>query len=251
MKIQILIVCLLASSRVFAESMPQSITLATTDWCPYACEHSSIGPGFVAEYLTDIFKSKNMVLNVRSLPWSRAITMAQLGEVDGLLTAAASEMQGLLPTTVPIGNYKVCFYTNKESDWIFKNTASLKGRKFGIIADYSYGEPMDSFIRDAANKDSLIAKHGSSDLGILFEMLAAHRTDATLDDVNVIKSIAKSGRIQLSSFREAGCMAPSPFFVALNPNKKWGKQVVKMLNAELASSANKAKYQKIAAKYLD
>jgi polar amino acid transport system substrate-binding protein len=237
------------SGLAFAESLPAKITLATTEWCPYTCEHSSKGPGFVAEYISEILKKHKIELVVRSLPWSRAIEMAKAGTVDGILTGAASEMEGLKPTTTPTGTYNVCFYTSPKSKWTYKDASSLKDGRFGIISGYSYGEPMDAFIANKENSSRLIVKHAKDGLLTLLEMVKAQRFDATLDDRNVVEIAARERGIKMSELRSAGCLGDIPYFMAFSPQRGWADQVIKVLNDELGRSENKASYQKLLARY--
>lgn len=44
------------------------VDLATTEWCPYACESAEVGKGIVFDYLSDILSKQNIKLNLVFLP---------------------------------------------------------------------------------------------------------------------------------------------------------------------------------------
>ena len=79
----------------------KSLTLASTDWCPYVCPAEEPRPGIVAEYLTELLARQGVTLKVEHYPWSRAVYLASRGSVDGLLTAAPGEAPGMLFSKQP------------------------------------------------------------------------------------------------------------------------------------------------------
>lgn len=229
--------------------MPSEITLGTTDWCPYACDKAPQGNGFIVEFMQDVLKKRGITLKVISYPWARAIEFAKAGKIDGILTAAASEMEGLLPTTTPTGTYDVCFFTQKKNPWKYSDISSLKAIRLGVVADYSYGEPVDSFIKDKANAEKITIKHSASGLVDLLGMVAAGRFDATLDDRNVVANVAAANHIDMTEMKNAGCLGVTPFFSAFNPKLPWGKDVIKFLNNELKKPDIQILYKKYLKKY--
>ena len=76
----------LVSLSSFAQNS-KKLTLATTPWCPYTCDNSTDEFGLVGRQINTLLKGLGIELNIVSYPWSRAVRAAQLGNVDGLLTA--------------------------------------------------------------------------------------------------------------------------------------------------------------------
>ncbi|MBF0449537.1 MAG: transporter substrate-binding domain-containing protein [Candidatus Magnetomorum sp.] len=138
----VLMICLFVSQVVFAE---QTVTLATLEWEPY------IGPnmknnGYVHEIVEGALKRSNITVDIRFLPWARAVNTVQTGKRDGLFPEYYDE--GRLADFVfsdsfpggPVGLYKrkdnkVAYPVDPQKN----QTAALEGLKqfkFGVVRDY-------------------------------------------------------------------------------------------------------------------
>lgn len=246
LRVVVTVALILGAGTVFG-GLPSKVTLATTNWCPYACDQSAQGPGFIVEFMTALLRKRGVALEVKSYPWSRAIELAKAGKVDGLLTAAADEMDSLVPTTSATGTYNVCFFAAPKKEWQFSGVPSLKGVRLGIIADYSYGEPVDSYIK--TKPDHLVVKHASDGLASLLEMLKAGRIDTTLDDENVVANVAAEHHLAMTQFRNAGCLGSTPFYTAFSPKLPWVKEMIAALDADLKKPETASLYKKYLNKY--
>ena len=89
---------LILSAQVQGENLPKSITLASTDWCPYVCDNQPQKPGIIYEYLTHVLKDKGIELKVEFNAWHESVNKARIGQVDGLLTATPEEAPELIFT---------------------------------------------------------------------------------------------------------------------------------------------------------
>ena len=123
----------------------ETVTLATLEWEPY------IGPnmksnGYVYEIVEQALKRSNIAVDIRFLPWARAVNTVQTGKRDGLFPEYYDE--GRLADFVfsdsfpggPVGLYKR--KDNKISysvDPQKYQTAALKALqqyKFGVVRGY-------------------------------------------------------------------------------------------------------------------
>lgn len=109
-----------------------TINLATTPWCPYTCGSSGEDYGVVGHYIQEIFKQIDVELQIKSYPWSRAIELANAGEVDGLLTATHSEAPNLIFSANPIANYHICFFTLPANPWRYAPELQLGGNSLAV-----------------------------------------------------------------------------------------------------------------------
>lgn len=249
--------CCALARPAFAE-LPRTISLATTDWCPYACDAEDV-KGIVHEYLETILEKHDIRLEVSSFPWSRAISMARSGkDVSGLLTAVYSEAPDFVMTNIPIDTYQVCFISLAENNWNYTGPNSLKdfSGKLGFVANYGYGEPTDTFISEPENKTRVFSVAGSDGLGRLMKLLNAGRVNVVVEDINIVKWYLEFEQKQqkqidiASRYQINGCQRPEPFYLALNPDVPWGKELISLLDKEFVKPKNRDLLWKIKDKYL-
>ncbi len=236
----------LALGQNLASKIPRVIHLATTDWCPYACEADvNHQAGMVHEYLTQIFSEQGIQLKIEFFPWSRAIKQVDGGRLDGLLTAVHAEAPNLLFTHAPTMGYRVCFYTRKTIKWRYGGIDSLKEINLAVIQDYGYGEPLDDYINNLQPHGLTIIKSGG--ITRLLRMLMADRFDVFIGDSNVV-----AWRLQesMNVLRNAGCLNENPFYVAFNPQREWAAKLIKKLDVWLKTAKNLARLKKLQLKYV-
>lgn len=218
---------LLAPSQ--AES--KNIVLNTTDWCPYTCS-TMANKGIVTEYVSTILSRKGYNLEVKFLPWTRAVKMALSGESDGLLTGVSSEAKELKFTSTPTMTYRTCLFTaDKEvlKKKKIKSIDDLNKIKLGTISGYSYGSEMDAYI-SKAKKENVNSISGKDALERLYKLSSLGRIDYFVEDELVVKHTLKS-----KSFK-AFCNKEDPFFLGLSPKYKNHKKLIKILNLEFSKN---------------
>ena len=222
------------SSQVNSHEIPNTITLASTQWCPYACEHQPEQPGIIHEYLTQVLQDKGIDLKVEFNPWHESVDRANSGQVHGLLTATPEEAPGLLFTQTPTADYQVCFIAKSDSKWLYKGNETLAAINLGSIEGYGYGSEIDPFINEHANAPNMkILKDGG--IAQLNEMLFNNEIDTYLDDSLVVLWLLKDTNIKV---KLAGCLKRNPFYIAINSDFPWAKDFIKMMNETLKENIN-------------
>jgi polar amino acid transport system substrate-binding protein len=224
--------------------LPKQLTLGGTDWCPYTCETGSDNPGIITEYLTWIFQHKGIQLNTRITSWTRAIQEANSGKTDGLLTAVAGETPELTSTTSPIMTYQDCFYTRTSDPWRYQGRISLEGRRLGVIQDYGYSPEIDEHIAQGIDVTTI----SGDDLQVrLHHMLAMGRIDTFIAEKRVYLNAINKHRRPLPAIRQSNCLAESPIFLAVQPERAWSNALLDFLDKELAKPESRRKLSEIEA----
>lgn len=222
--------------QTFAEPIPDTINLAATDWCPYACLKDSHKQGIAYDYMVYIMRQHSITVSVISYPWSRAIQEVKNGHSHGLLTAVPSEAPNLLFTQQPMMNYQMCFFGLPGSRWRFNGSQSLSTVALGVVADYGYGEPLDSFIADYRNTNVARLAGGNS-IKRLTTLLEMGRIDALIEDVNVMNwYLIQQNKTPLVKL---GCLSQRPFYMALAPEIPWANELIKILDTAFIDVKNK------------
>ena len=236
--------------------LPKEIFLGATEWCPYSCGDVDTTlnpphkPGIVTEYLRYILAKYGVAVNVEILPWSRAVSEAEGGLLDGLLTAVHEEVETLSLTDVPTMSYQSCFYVLNTNRWQYQGTDSLAGMHLGAIAGYGYGQEIDPYLEEHAQREDIVTQiSGQNGKERLPMMLYGHRIDAYLADRHVEAWRLTSSGSQ-ADIHSAGCIAEEPFYVAFNPQKKWTKDIIGLLNQEFSDPENQAHLKEIIRRYM-
>ena len=215
-----------------------TVTLATTKWCPYTCVNQDKNSNIIGRYVEKILLKHNIILNVETYPWSRAIKLAEQGQVDGLLTATHSEAPSLNFTTTPISYFQVCFYANKSVAWQYSQPIELQNYILGVIQDYGYDENIDQYIAENSASEQIIAMKGDDGSSRLLNMLIKKRVDIIVEDKLVLQWQAAKNNIDLSEVSNVGCSTAHPFYLALNKSKASHQQIINLLNKEFSEPEN-------------
>lgn len=145
--------------------------------------------------------------------------------------------------------YRVCFFTQASSDWVFQGAQSLNQVTLGAIRGYGYDPQVDEYIRDPNSQVSLQLISGGDEILRFINMLSLKRIDTFLDDQYVVAWQAKSKKVDFSEVRNAGCLADNPFYLALNPALEWGDKFIDLLDGAFSNNENKALLNTILKKY--
>ena len=243
-------------------SLPDQLTFAATHWCPYSCapdnpagsDHSNHKPGIISEYLTQLLGDNGIQLNIRFLPWSRALAEANNGAVDGLLTVVPEESGILLMPEVPITRYQDCFFVPPESSWQYQGKESLPSVRLAYIQDYGYNEPLHSYIQNTDNAANLFEVSGAEPSRRLVRLVQAGRADALIEEKRVTRwaqhQHQQQQREKTVALKQAGCLESKPFYVAISPQHSQAKQLIQLFNTLLSRPEHTAELQQYIDQYL-
>lgn len=244
-----LFACSMPTAQASDSELPSQLTLATTNWCPYACPNSDKLPGIAYEYIQATLKQLDMDVDIKFYPWIRAIKEVESGRAHGLLTAVREEAPDFVFTNTPTMSYRVCFFSNKDSQWRYKGVSSLNAVTLGAIKGYGYDSDIDEYIRNAKSIEAVQLISGGKEIPRFINMLDLNRIDAFLDDQYVAAWEAKTHRIDLADYQNAGCLSENPFFMAFSPNFNWASELVKKLDVQFSKKEHQALLNEIIKKY--
>ncbi|MAD45546.1 MAG: hypothetical protein CMI02_14815 [Oceanospirillaceae bacterium] len=252
----VMLLSLLSGQGAAAEqALPQTLTMAATEWCPYTCgdEGSTTStdrhPGIVVEYIQWLLHKQGIRLKVEILPWSRAVSEAEAGLVDGLLTAVRGEVNSLLLTSQPTMSYQSCFFVDTDNAWQYQGVSSLAGMHLAAIAGYGYGSEVDGYLlQHAGSEDVVTLVRGRNGLQRLPMMVKGGRIDAYIADKNVEawRNLSSGGVMPVNN---AGCIPAEPFYLALTPHRAWADTLLEHLNQSLQQADNQQQLKRIIDQY--
>lgn len=236
---KLLVLLTLTSTQIQANSLK----LGATEWCPYTCS-SLDNNGIVSEYIQTLAKKNNINIEIKFLPWNRAVIMAQAGAIDGLLTGVKEEAKKLHFTQTPTMYYRSCaFTTNLKAKKI--PYSKIQNSKLAYISSYSYGNKIDQVILKDKLRDKKVHMEikGTNTVTRLMNLVTSKRVDYFVEDEKV-------ARYHLGNkIKSVFCGESNPFYLGVNGQKPKGLELIKVLNKELKN--NKELLEKIIYKTLN
>ena len=151
------------SFSAYAEKIVSLTTLA--GYAPYAFKYAKktdgvkeggkITPGKDTRSLQGIawdivresYHSQGYTIKLHVYPWARALKQMKQGKVDGLFPTTKTEARSkyFYFSKNATNSYSTCFYTKAKTEFKFLGISSLKGKKVGVIRDFSYGNKFDTY----------------------------------------------------------------------------------------------------------
>ncbi len=164
----------------------ETIFMAMENDCPYSCDVRQEGRnGFIQDILKTIFEKNGNTLEVKLLPWQRALNAFNLqqGELDGMIGMKAHPVRegiAVFPEQ-PIAQYTHWFYARKDApflaEWKYTGPDSLDGIRLGAVRGWNYcDEALTRYIQNG-QPPLVQALHGKAPAERNFSKLLGRRID--------------------------------------------------------------------------
>lgn len=145
-----LILVIFASLSLFSNE-EDTLFLSIADYPPYEMIIDGKPAGIAVEIVETVFKRMGQKIDFKLLPWSRALHLLKLGELDGTLEVFKTNkrLEFLDFSNEILLNETTSLFVLEDSEITFDgDLAKLKGFMFGIRQDFSYGEIFDSALEN-------------------------------------------------------------------------------------------------------
>jgi len=189
------------------------INVASIDWCPQLCQDTE-RPGYIIDTIEMVFTDSPFELDIKTYPWSRSIKLVETGRKHALLSPAKNEAPNLVYPRNEVGIQRMCFFTLKNSDWLYKGVESLKGLRIGIATDASPQE-LTEYIKNNQHQFQYMPYHENY-VEQSFNKLKKNRVDTFLFTYN--STIYKMKNIGVfPDYKMAGCVSSAKVYLAFSP----------------------------------
>ena len=165
------------------------LNIGSGDWCPHVCNPSENNgrQGYISDTVLHALNQLNINAQVTHLNYARALTMAERGELNGIMAVIEEESNGLLFNRSPLGYSQNYFYAAHDSDWTYNGKNSLYSVRLGAVNGYDYLDThLNFYIRKYRNQNVTIV-NGNSPQKRLIKLLMLGRIDTFLDDYLVVQ----------------------------------------------------------------
>lgn len=186
-----LLITVLLSAAASAVSQPAKLVMVTEVWAPYRMNDPASVSGFRGidiDLMTALETRLGIPIEIRRVPWARALEMMREGQADLITGIARTEERAEYMKYIPTSYSAVrpMFFTQKGKGTTVRSYEDLLGKSIGMSLHSSY------FAR--FNADTTLNKVGLSTEEQILKMLALGRIDLAIGtDPNLSWDIARLG----------------------------------------------------------
>ncbi|MED5619864.1 substrate-binding periplasmic protein [Ideonella sp. BN130291] len=238
-----LIACLLALTCLVPGAWARKLVLAATEYPPYYSETLPDG-GPVTELTVMALRRAGYEVEVRFLPWARALRLGQQGEVDGLVGVWRSpDREAAFRFSHPVvSNRIVLCRKGHHGPARFTGFAALRPYTVGVVRGYADPPGLAAAqVRTEAVND---------DLQNLRKLMVGH-IDLVLIDSRVAQHLADRHLLGLAS--ELDCLRPAvqehPQYLAVSRRVADAASIVAAFNERLRGLRDSGEFEEIAARW--
>ena len=226
----------------------ETIKVAAIDWCPQICTDEE-NPGYTVDLIKKIFQNSEYTVEIDIFPWTRAIKYVSDGKYDALLAPAKKEAPHLVFPNFPVGFQQMCFFTDANNTWQYKNEQSLQGMQIGIAIDTSI-EELNAYIQKHPEQFQYQPYHERF-LAQNVNKVLKKRIDAFIFTNNTTLYELNNENIY-HKIRNAGCVSKAEIFLAFTPvttKKARINKMIKYFNHRMAVLVKSGDIKQIHRKY--
>ena len=182
------ILVVLAATLIWATTalaQDKTLELAATEWPPFYGKDLENG-GFVTEIIDAAFARAGYAINIKFLPWKRALEETKSGKFDGLFTVwYRDERKEFFVFSRPLPANEVGFYRQAGSEISYTGYDDLKPYTIGVVRGYANPPGFDEAglkiheVKDDETNLRLLAK-GRVDLVLTDKLVGRHIINTTL-----------------------------------------------------------------------
>ena len=246
------IVLLIIMLNSLAIADDKVIVLAADPWCPWNCEDKN-KPGIAVELAQAIYEPLGYKVQYVSMPWSRAMDEAAKGHVTGVVGAdkGIPELKDFIFPNEALSHADDVYVLKADSKFIYKNIDSLKGKTFGIVANYHFQDEIGKYIEDNYNNSQIVSQvNGIDGVRQNLKKLMDGRIDIYIDNRYVILYNAQQLGIK-DKLKIGGTLKEDwDLYIAFSPVTREAKTLAKIYDEGVARLKDSGEYKKIIARYI-
>ncbi len=193
---RLICLCFLLSSSL-ALASDKELVFVADPWCPWNCDGIK-ETGIAVDLAKAIYEPLGYNVQYKTIPWARAVKLAESGEVTGVIGATGGnpETIKLIFPKTPLSSSNDVLVAKEDSKFAYNGIKSLEGKTIGIIAEYHYQGELGTYIDSHYENSNVISQtHGNDGVIQSLQKLLANRIDLYLDDKYVIKYTAQKYKI--------------------------------------------------------
>ena len=238
----------------FALAESKTITLVADPWCPWNCEDKS-NPGIAIEVAKAIYEPLGYEVLYVPVSWSRAMEEVSNGAYTALIGADKNipEVKDFIFPETAFSHFDDVYVLRSDSEFIYKDSSSLKGKSIGIVANYHFLDEIGQYIEDNYNNPGIVNQvTGVNGAEQNLKKLINGRIDIYLDDRSIILYNAKKLGIR-NQIKVGGELKGDlvEYYIAFSPKLHDSRMLAKIYDDGIRKLKISGDYQKIINKYTE
>lgn len=172
----------------------KTITIVGDEFCPHNCKADSIYQGYMVDIAQEALALYGYnVKYIVERSWEESITKSREGKYNAIVGSAKSDAPDFIFPNTAIGTFDNCFLARYNDAWSYNGITSLENKRVGIISSYTYGEPLNTYIKLNLNDNKKIYPvSGNAAIRYCMTKLKQGKIDIYVDDCKVIEHTIKS-----------------------------------------------------------
>jgi polar amino acid transport system substrate-binding protein len=221
----------------------KKLVLAGDYWCPYNCAPNSDSQGFLVDVIKRSLYIYGIDVEYKMMPWHEALHKVEKGEVDGIIGISNVKGMNIVVTDMPLEYSATASFTRCDTDWTYDGIPSLRGKKLGLIMDYSLDEDVSNFVGTnyPTSPSRFVLEDGPNAVVDSITNLIDQNIDVYIEDKRVVEHYVNEHALSSS--------IKLPLYVAFNDQIPGVKDYIKYLNEGIASLKSTGEYQHLREKY--
>jgi len=158
----------------------ETLVAVSEAWCPYTCDPGSDMPGYLVEVMTEAFGQHGISVDYRKMPWTRALTGVESGQLDAILGVVEGNHGRSILCQESLDRDETVLVVRRGEVFDFAGPQDMEGKRIGVAADYTYDNNgrLDRYLlRRRYNQDRIVTIYSDGPLESLYAMLQSGRID--------------------------------------------------------------------------
>ena len=234
----LLLLLLISYTSILAHT--HIITLATDSFEPYYGP-KLINNGYLTQLVKEAFKRKGYELDVKFVPWKRALEHSKRGNYDGLLGAYyKKERTSFFEYSQEIDQTQIVFFTKKSKNIQYDKFTDLSKYIIGVVRAYHYTKEFDKAKKYLHLFEANHVRHN-------IKLLIHDRVDLILGSKKVILALLNKHYPQYVSQIKfiTPILQSNKLYVTISKKRKNHKRIISDFNEGLQEIIEDGTYDKI------
>lgn len=221
--------------------LAKTLVLGAEEWYPYISPELE-DKGFTGRVIKEAFALSQVNVELRFMPWARALKMAQEGSIDGtFLWYKTPEREPFFYfSEQPLAEMTVVFFHLKKFDFTWKTFDDLKKYRIGAAIGYHISDQFDEY----AKAGKINVKRIKSDTQIL-KMLIRNRLDLFPQDIlvgygQIYKTFPR--HIAMLFTNSAKPLTSRPAYLLLSKQSPDSQELIKLFDKGLHTLKQNGQY---------
>ena len=227
----------------------ETLTLLADEWFPINANSKSELQGFGIDFLKEIFKKKNIVIDYKITPWERSLAEVEKGKADCVIGAYKEDAPGFIFPEEPIIRDQQGVFSLKSVPVEYKNLDSLLTLQVGLVSSYSYGQEIDDFL--VLHKGAGFAQYavGDKPLQTNIKKLIAGRINAIIESKIVMNATLAQLKLDDKVEMLSSMGGITDIYIACSPVRETSKKYVQIWDEGMRALKASGEMKTILARY--